>query len=376
MAIARLGAIVAGIAGSLGEVTFANARGALVLRKRQWPPNHHTAPVTARKHLYSQIWIAWRALTDAQRAAWRTAAANLTITGRLGQTRPRVPWRVFFELNNRNVATGLTIVTETSGLFNTTPDTPLKLTAYQHGPIRLSGLDLAFVNTYFQTRAARSLDYTPPKQWRNWKPITEPFSTLRYQVTLTDQFSAACGTPQASEYIALRTTLFQSGVLHARKYITETQVIPAGPEQVSTSGFEPPWNPATPTPWVKSGTYDLAAESDDVGSDVKSLKMTIPATAGIKYLYQLSTINVTSGKNYRLQFDAKVLSGTLYRIFLHTAGTGYWTPFTDLSPADWTHYEYTWTPIANGSNGDIYISTPAATAATYLLDNISFREIL
>lgn len=102
MAIVRLGPIVAGISGKVGNVVFVNGRSGLVVRP---------APITVRKtsdfllraqgHL-SAVRRRWATLTEAQRLAWCAAAAGLPSTSRLGQTRPRSGFQ-YFVLTNTHV---------------------------------------------------------------------------------------------------------------------------------------------------------------------------------------------------------------------------------------------------------------------------------
>ena len=376
MAIARLGAIVAGIAGSLGEVTFANARGALVLRKRQWPPNHHTAATTDRKHAYSQIWREWQGLDPDAKQSWYTAAASLKKTNRLGQSLPMQAWRLFFTAKIgptfRGVASPDYFYADPSLSFNTDN----QFTCYQDGPFELHRPSAATGFLYgFTARAARSLSTSPIPAPRRFAPASFHNGSV-YSVNLHDPISAAIGEPKPDEYISLRARFSSGWYPYARTQTWPAPVTPAGPELIPNGDFEAPWVSGTPPSWTKSGTYDIFKNPFGIYGDTQTLGLNFPATAAVKYLYQTSLGSIQSGHTYRLSFALRATTGTLYRIIMYTPGTGYWTPFTDLSPAIWTRYEYEWSPVASGSNLDIYISNPADVAAAVELDNISFREVL
>jgi len=376
MAIARLGAIVAGIAGSLGEVTFANARGALVLRKRQWPPSHSTAATTTRKHAYSQIWRAYRALTDAQRASWTNGAASLPRTNRLGQSRPWSPWHLFYYANAAWFPiTGAiieTFRTDYTAVFYPNPE----LTLTTDGPYELHAPSATTDYPQNATlRAARNFHTAPLPRPRNFRP-TGQYAATSYSRNLYADITAAIGEPHDDEYITLRLRRVANTWPYADHISITAQVQPRGPEQITSGNFEPPWNPAAPAPWIKSGAYTLTARTLFPYADTANARLQFAADAGSKYLYQTGVINVTAGHTYRLSFSAQANIGTVYRINLYTAGTGYWTPVADLSPATWTRYQYDWTPGANGVNGDLLITNPPGVEADIELDNVSFREVL
>jgi len=376
MAIARLGAIVAGIAGSLGEVTFANARGALVLRKRQWPPNHHTAPTTTRKHLYSRIWRYWQTLTPEKRATWINGAAQHPITNRLGQTRPRSPWRLFFEANAPNFAVSGsgydTFRADPGNLYQA----GLGFAPYQGGPYEFfipSGSETIMRGASF--RAARSLSTAATAKPRRFAPagIRTPNAQ---SWNLYQDIIAATGEPAPNEIITLRATRVASGFPHSKTEDFTTPIIPAGPIIFPNGDFELPWSTGSPPEWLKTGTYTVQPITLFPYGDYTHADFIVDATPGTKFLYQIRPVTITAGHTYRLQFALLVSLGSLYRIAIYTPNNGYWNPFANLTPVNFTRYAYDWTPAASDTECHLYINMPADTAAQFELDNISFREIL
>lgn len=376
MAIARLGAIVAGIAGSLGPVTFQNGGAGLVLRQRQAYTQRQSQALADRQHSYCEIWHAWQSLTDDQRNTWINAAAQHSTTNRLGQARPLSPWRLFYTANaTRYPITGdiiETFRTDTTAIFYTPPE----LSLFSGGPFELHAT--SGDNNYPQNasfRAARNFATTLPPKPRRFAPAGM-YEATSYSRNLYDEITAAIGEPQDEEYLSLALTRCAAIYPYLSPIVITAQVQARGPEQIPAGTFEPPWNPAAPTPWVKSGTYTLTADTLFPYADTAHAELDFPATAGTKYLTAPGCINVTAGHTYRLSFAAYVSAGTFYRISTYTVGTGYWTPFTNITPGAWTRYTYDWTPGANGSNGDLYIQGAPNVAATVNLDNVSFRELL
>ena len=84
MAVFRNGALVGAISGTVGGLTFVAGRGSPVVRPSGTYLNR-SQPITAhRRSQMSQLRQEWGDLTDAQRAGWRTAAAQVASTNALG----------------------------------------------------------------------------------------------------------------------------------------------------------------------------------------------------------------------------------------------------------------------------------------------------
>lgn len=99
MAIVKLGPIVSGISGKVGTVVFANAKHALVLRPTPVTRRKSSGFLLASQNFMSRIRRRWATLTDEQQNTWRTAAATLSSTNRIGQTRPMSGFQYFVMTN-------------------------------------------------------------------------------------------------------------------------------------------------------------------------------------------------------------------------------------------------------------------------------------
>ncbi len=99
MAIIRTSSIVAAISGSVGGVTFANAKRGLVARHR---PNHtrsqSESTLNARAK-FARITQTWTTLTTEQRTAWNAIASSLPTTNRLGVSSTPTGFAYFTRFN-------------------------------------------------------------------------------------------------------------------------------------------------------------------------------------------------------------------------------------------------------------------------------------
>jgi hypothetical protein len=96
MAIVRMGSVVGGISGRVGGVVFAGGRAGAVAKAAGRRVGGQTTRAMAAQSVPSAVAGAWNALTDAQRASWRTAAASLQRTNRLGMGRQISGWQLYF----------------------------------------------------------------------------------------------------------------------------------------------------------------------------------------------------------------------------------------------------------------------------------------
>ena len=97
MAIFRPSSIVGAISGNLGSVNFGNARFGPFIRRRAYPSPDRGAPRCANRATYASASPAWRALTAAQRIAWRSAAVSFNHTNRLGVSSPLSGWQLYLK---------------------------------------------------------------------------------------------------------------------------------------------------------------------------------------------------------------------------------------------------------------------------------------
>jgi len=96
--------------GSLAGVTSSRNRFGQYRRTRATPVNPNSnAQGTVRNRLAAQA-IAWRALTDEQRAGWESLGSQLTRTDSLGQSYTLTGFQAYGSVNNNNVAAGNAVV--------------------------------------------------------------------------------------------------------------------------------------------------------------------------------------------------------------------------------------------------------------------------
>lgn len=95
MAIIRPGSLVGAISGALGGAVFANTRAGLIVRPRGVRTGQAGAQLSLVQGSVGRVAAAWNALTDAQRAAWVTAAAARPYPNRLGVMRPLSGYQLY-----------------------------------------------------------------------------------------------------------------------------------------------------------------------------------------------------------------------------------------------------------------------------------------
>lgn len=88
MALIKLGALAAEVRGSIGGAVFARNRGGQYVRNRSVPLNPQSVRQIGVRQEFGALANAWsNDLTEAQRTAWATYAANVPIPNSLGENR-------------------------------------------------------------------------------------------------------------------------------------------------------------------------------------------------------------------------------------------------------------------------------------------------
>jgi hypothetical protein len=82
---AEMGMMMTNVSGKLGGQVATKGRNGLNIRTKVKPINRRTTSQVDVRSLLATISQGWRALTDAQRAAWSAAGANYTHTNNFGQ---------------------------------------------------------------------------------------------------------------------------------------------------------------------------------------------------------------------------------------------------------------------------------------------------
>lgn len=87
MAIAKLSPLVGAVAGEVGGVNFVGSSRGLVLRGLPTTCARQSVTQARARSRFAAARRAWSQLTDAQRAAWRTAASGISVLNRVGVRR-------------------------------------------------------------------------------------------------------------------------------------------------------------------------------------------------------------------------------------------------------------------------------------------------
>jgi len=84
---------------SIGSQTYWLGRNGQIVRARTVPSNPSTDPQVAQRAILTATSRHWDALTDAQRSAWRAAAANVQSRATLGMSGPLTGIQLYIKLN-------------------------------------------------------------------------------------------------------------------------------------------------------------------------------------------------------------------------------------------------------------------------------------
>ncbi len=99
MAIIRTGPIVGAISGTVGSVVFVNRKRGAVLRPRPSTVAKSSPFLATARANFHNVRRRWATLTTAQQKSWRTAAALIPHTNRLGAQSPSSGFAFFVKVN-------------------------------------------------------------------------------------------------------------------------------------------------------------------------------------------------------------------------------------------------------------------------------------
>ena len=122
-------ALIGRLSRSAGSTTASHNRYGAYLRNRVIPVNPNTTKQAQQRSDLAQISTAWRDLTDAQRAAWKSLGAQMTRTDSLGETYTLTGLQAFESLNRQLLFTGGAILSNAPALAEPTTLTSLTVTA-------------------------------------------------------------------------------------------------------------------------------------------------------------------------------------------------------------------------------------------------------
>lgn len=106
MALFKQGGLVSELSGKVGGVVFSRNRGGSVIRTFTVPANPKTAYQIEVRNALTSASVAWKSLTDAQRAAWAAWAQENPVRNRVGESIRLQGNAAYVELNSRMVLLG------------------------------------------------------------------------------------------------------------------------------------------------------------------------------------------------------------------------------------------------------------------------------
>lgn len=207
MAIIRPSAIVAGISGSIGGVTFANSKTGIVARHRPYRKPNHAPKLLQQQGYFARVTRHWREISDLDRRAWRSLAVDYPITNRLGQASARTGYGLFTAANlnlfrskgtlwdapptQRNISITITAAIT----FDDAPDYDILLDLAGAGP-----------STYVQVWGSRHLSYIDPRSPPEFRILFENSlpGTAFYNIDLTDEWIETFGEMKLAERFSLK----------------------------------------------------------------------------------------------------------------------------------------------------------------------------
>lgn len=205
MAIFEPGSLIGAISGNVGGASFANRSGSKVVRKPRRPSRTNAERIINQQTLITNIARQWRDLTELERAAWRTAAANRPIPNRLGVSRAISGYQYYVSVN-----------------VTTSKDDPPLPTGFDSVVIVdfdssvASGIDVNFTNLPGATVYAGYVygrlfykDYAPSFN-NTWTKLGLVTTLGTVTVNIDTQWQTAFPLPILSQAIALDFRPFQS----------------------------------------------------------------------------------------------------------------------------------------------------------------------
>lgn len=137
--------LVSQVSGSVAGLTGAHNQGGLYFRARSVPTNPASAQQVAVRDAATSLVTAWGSvLTDSQREAWRTYAANVPLTDTLGEQRATTGIAHYVRSNVPRIQAGLSRVDDAPTTFDLGSFTTVTVTPTAADPYTV---DVAFDDT-------------------------------------------------------------------------------------------------------------------------------------------------------------------------------------------------------------------------------------
>jgi hypothetical protein len=200
--------------GSQGGSTASRNRFGQYYRRRAAPVQPRTAAQLAVRARLSNNAAGWRALTDAQRAAWESLATQISRTDGIGQTYTFNGFMAYVSVNNNKLAAGDAVVAAPPAYVDPGTITTVTLTltsaafsvAYTATPLG-AGIR-AFISASPQLSAGRQFNGT-------YRLIAVTAAAAASPAVILTAYSAVFGTPVTGGRIFLTVQLYETGFLGA-----------------------------------------------------------------------------------------------------------------------------------------------------------------
>lgn len=204
MALVKTSPLIGAISGNMPGVNFAGTRYGTIARARKPPPPATTADQLDVRRGYQVARSWWPDLTDAQRAAWRTYAANRLTTNRIGTQRNLTGQQTFIM---RNALEG-----KHGGSPHTDPVYPDWIEEPSSFTFIVTAGVSAIIHTYPETpqpfvcfvRFSRPFTTHPINHFSLWAPIGYFYMDMIEEFDCLPEIEARFGTLQAGERVAAR----------------------------------------------------------------------------------------------------------------------------------------------------------------------------
>ncbi len=214
MAILRLGAVVNAISGSIGGTTFAHTKGGTVARAKPRQKKFLSAQHLVMRNIYSQLRIAWKALTPIQRQAWNVTALQLPRPNRLGQTTNLSGYLLFMKTNSLGAPEFPAVAPfpqYTDPLFfdNATESITTNLSISLAGGYNFDIVPIIFPLTFkvsiSAARTFRPYETASPTHYRVLSTVEPATSGANFKT----EFDEKLGEPALGEFIFVQTRLYR-----------------------------------------------------------------------------------------------------------------------------------------------------------------------
>jgi len=172
MALIRPSSLIAALSGSLASVTFAHTKNGPIAKRRPAKIHHHSPRALAARAAFSRHARYWQTITDADRTAWRHAAAATPTPNRLGLKRQLSGFALFMKYAQLWERNGWGIPAAPISLSQYPRITALTLDFSASGAYQVT-MDVFLGVTYGQMLlfGARHVSSKTLQSWRSWKFI-------------------------------------------------------------------------------------------------------------------------------------------------------------------------------------------------------------